>query len=220
MTHPTNKAYRVRAVHCDYRSSDEEVYQALKRATDPLDRAWEKLGRARRIGIKFNQDWVAERVVIPRGTPPAVGQRPGGAGGAAPAAGAHPRGNLRDRCGRGRHLGRGRLTDRAQPCCRCCANSTCRSIEGHHEPVTLGQCARRRVDVRALPGPPALDRGGRGDLGAEAEEPRVHGHHPVPEEPVRPDAHAAGWPAAPLLPPPGAHALHAGRPGAHLSTRR
>ena len=59
MTPQTNKDYHVRAVHCDYRSSDEEVYQALKRATDPLDAAWEKLRKARRIGIKFNQDWVA-----------------------------------------------------------------------------------------------------------------------------------------------------------------
>jgi uncharacterized protein (DUF362 family) len=54
-------------VHCDYRSSDEEVYQALKRAVDPLDAAWEKLGKARRIGIKFNQDWVASRVVMHEG---------------------------------------------------------------------------------------------------------------------------------------------------------
>ncbi len=61
------KAYRVRAVHCDYRSSDEEVYQALKRATDPLSRSWEKLGRARRIGIKFNHHWAAGRVVMHAG---------------------------------------------------------------------------------------------------------------------------------------------------------
>ena len=46
----------VRAVHCDYRASDEEIYQALKRATDPLTRAWDRLARARRIAIKFNQD--------------------------------------------------------------------------------------------------------------------------------------------------------------------
>lgn len=55
-------SYRVRAVQCDYRSSDEEVYQALKRATDPLDKAWEKLSKARRIGIKFNQDWSPNRL--------------------------------------------------------------------------------------------------------------------------------------------------------------
>ena len=49
--------YQVRAVHCDHRASDEEVYQALKRATAPLARSWEKLKAARRIAIKFNQDW-------------------------------------------------------------------------------------------------------------------------------------------------------------------
>ena len=54
--------YHVRAVHCDYRAADEEVYQALKRATAPLDDAWAKLAKARRIGIKFNQDWVASNV--------------------------------------------------------------------------------------------------------------------------------------------------------------
>ena len=58
------KGYRVRAVRCDHTASDEEVYRALKRATDPLDRAWERLGSARRIGIKFNQDWSPDRVVM------------------------------------------------------------------------------------------------------------------------------------------------------------
>ena len=48
--------YSVRAVHCDYRATEEEVYQALKRATDPLTRAWERLEKAGTIGIKFNQD--------------------------------------------------------------------------------------------------------------------------------------------------------------------
>lgn len=62
MNTPANQPYHVRAVQCDYRCSDEEVYQALKRATDPLDQAWEKLSHARRIGIKFNQDWVHEKV--------------------------------------------------------------------------------------------------------------------------------------------------------------
>ena len=55
MTEST-RAYKVRAVHCDYRATDEEVYQALKRATDPLTEAWDKLRKAKRIGIKFNQD--------------------------------------------------------------------------------------------------------------------------------------------------------------------
>ena len=51
------KDYQVRAVHCDHRASDEEVYQALKRATAGLDRSWNRLKAARRIAIKFNQDW-------------------------------------------------------------------------------------------------------------------------------------------------------------------
>ena len=48
--------YTVRAVHCDYRVDEEEVYAALKRATDPLTETWDRLRRAKRIGIKFNQD--------------------------------------------------------------------------------------------------------------------------------------------------------------------
>jgi uncharacterized protein (DUF362 family) len=54
-------SYRVRAVHCDHRASDEEIYAALQRATAPLDRAWERLARAQRITVKFNQARVAER---------------------------------------------------------------------------------------------------------------------------------------------------------------
>ena len=54
--------YRVRAVHCDHRASDEEVYQALVRATSPLDRSWAKLKRAGRIMIKFNQAFLPENL--------------------------------------------------------------------------------------------------------------------------------------------------------------
>jgi len=46
----------VRATHCEYQADDESVYQALRRATDPLTRTWERLQRADRIGIKLNQD--------------------------------------------------------------------------------------------------------------------------------------------------------------------
>ncbi|MFH1085556.1 MAG: DUF362 domain-containing protein [Chloroflexota bacterium] len=53
--------YRVRAVHCDHLASDEVVYQALKRATDPLTRSWDKIRRARRITIKFNQVFPPDR---------------------------------------------------------------------------------------------------------------------------------------------------------------
>jgi hypothetical protein len=59
--------HRVRAVHCDHRASDEEVYAALKRVTAPLDRAWEKLKKARRIGIKFNFAWPPEQLVYHEG---------------------------------------------------------------------------------------------------------------------------------------------------------
>lgn len=62
-----SKTFRVHAVYCDYRASDEEIYQALKRATDPLSRSWEKLRRARRIGIKFNHHWSPSRVVMHQG---------------------------------------------------------------------------------------------------------------------------------------------------------
>ena len=58
-----SSSYRVRAVHCDHRASDEEVYQALKRATDPLERSWAKLEAAQRITVKFNQAWPPERLV-------------------------------------------------------------------------------------------------------------------------------------------------------------
>jgi uncharacterized protein (DUF362 family) len=59
--------YHVRAVHCDYRASDEEIYQALKRSMEPLTAAWDKLRKAKRIAIKFNTDWPRERVVMHQG---------------------------------------------------------------------------------------------------------------------------------------------------------
>lgn len=60
----SNAQYKVRAVHCDYNAEDEVVYEALKRATAPLDKAWAKLRRANRIAIKFNQDKAPERTVM------------------------------------------------------------------------------------------------------------------------------------------------------------
>jgi uncharacterized protein (DUF362 family) len=59
--------FHVQAVYCDYRSGDEAVYQALKKATAPLTQAWEKIKRARRIAIKFNQDFMPTRVVTYQG---------------------------------------------------------------------------------------------------------------------------------------------------------
>jgi uncharacterized protein (DUF362 family) len=59
--------YVVRAVSCDHAATDEEVYQSLKRATDPLDRSWDKIRAAGRITIKFNQAWPPERLVYLNG---------------------------------------------------------------------------------------------------------------------------------------------------------
>jgi hypothetical protein len=54
-------------VACDHRADDEQVYEALVRATAPLSRAWERLERASTIALKFNQDWRLERVLMHEG---------------------------------------------------------------------------------------------------------------------------------------------------------
>jgi uncharacterized protein (DUF362 family) len=51
---------QVRAVHCDYHASDDLVYEALKHCTSPLTHAWHKLSNAKRIAIKFNQDYAPQ----------------------------------------------------------------------------------------------------------------------------------------------------------------
>lgn len=50
----TEKAYQVRASHCDHRADDEEIYQVLKRTTEPLTQTWERLEKAKKIALKFN----------------------------------------------------------------------------------------------------------------------------------------------------------------------
>ena len=57
MMNTTHSNHQVRAVHCDYRATDDIVYAALKRCTSPLTHAWQKLSNAKRIAIKFNQDY-------------------------------------------------------------------------------------------------------------------------------------------------------------------
>ncbi len=59
--------YRVRAVHCDHRAEDEAVFEALKKATGPLDRTWARLKAANTIAVKFNQDYRPNRVVMFKG---------------------------------------------------------------------------------------------------------------------------------------------------------
>ena len=70
----TKSDYKVRAIHCDHLADDETVYQALKRATAPLEKSWAKLRAAKSIAIKFNQDWVLDRVIMVRGPAPPVGE--------------------------------------------------------------------------------------------------------------------------------------------------
>ena len=47
--------YTVRAAHCDHQTAtNEQVYETLRRITDPLTSSWEKLEKAGKIVIKFN----------------------------------------------------------------------------------------------------------------------------------------------------------------------
>jgi uncharacterized protein (DUF362 family) len=56
------KEYKVRASHCHHRASEEEIYQVLRRTTDPLQRSWAKLEKARRVVLKFNMIKPRERI--------------------------------------------------------------------------------------------------------------------------------------------------------------
>ncbi len=56
--------FQVRAVHCDHQADDDEVYEALRRATLPLTRAWQRLRRAGVIAVKFNQDYDPKQVPV------------------------------------------------------------------------------------------------------------------------------------------------------------
>ena len=47
---------KVSAVHCHYHASEAQIYEALVRATAPLTEAWQRIRKAKRIGLKFNQD--------------------------------------------------------------------------------------------------------------------------------------------------------------------
>ena len=57
-----DRQYTVRASHCDHRASEEEIYEVLKRTTDPLKCSWQKLEKARRIVLKFNMIKPPERI--------------------------------------------------------------------------------------------------------------------------------------------------------------
>ena len=57
-----DRQYTVRASHCHHRASEKEIYEVLKRTTDPLDQSWKKLEKARRIVLKFNMIKPPERI--------------------------------------------------------------------------------------------------------------------------------------------------------------
>jgi nitroreductase len=57
-----DRQYSVRAGHCDHRASEETVYETLRRITEPLERSWEKLEKAKQIAIKANIVWPPERL--------------------------------------------------------------------------------------------------------------------------------------------------------------
>lgn len=56
------REYRVRAAQCNHRTSDEEIYQVLRRVTEPLKRSWERLESANLIAIKFNMMKPREKI--------------------------------------------------------------------------------------------------------------------------------------------------------------
>ena len=62
-----SKQYTVRAVHCHHEVTEEETYQALRRATEPLTGAWARLEKAGRIGLKINQDMRLDELVRHKG---------------------------------------------------------------------------------------------------------------------------------------------------------
>ncbi|MDA0333848.1 MAG: DUF362 domain-containing protein [bacterium] len=56
------RAYRVRASYCDHRATEDEIYEVLRRTTDPLTRSWERLEKAKRVVMKFNMTKPRQRV--------------------------------------------------------------------------------------------------------------------------------------------------------------
>ena len=56
------KGFKVRAIPCSHRASQEEIYQRLKSVTAPLTRSWEKIEKARKVGIKVNMQMRTEDI--------------------------------------------------------------------------------------------------------------------------------------------------------------
>lgn len=56
------KNYKVRATHCSHQATLDEIYAKLVEITDPLDRSWDKIAKARRIGIKVNMQMRTDNI--------------------------------------------------------------------------------------------------------------------------------------------------------------
>lgn len=54
--------FRVRASYCDHRATEDEIFDVLRRTTDPLTRSWDRLEKARRVVLKFNMTKPKKRV--------------------------------------------------------------------------------------------------------------------------------------------------------------
>ena len=59
-----SKNYAVRAAHCSHQAPYEKIYETINRIVEPLDRAKEKLAKARKIVIKTNMAWPSDRIAI------------------------------------------------------------------------------------------------------------------------------------------------------------
>jgi len=64
---PAHELPKVRAVRCDHTADSHAVYEALQRATAPLEAAWARLSKAKTIAIKFNQDKALDHVILFKG---------------------------------------------------------------------------------------------------------------------------------------------------------
>jgi uncharacterized protein (DUF362 family) len=56
------KDYTVRATHCSHKAPRDEIYRKLVEITAPLDRSWQKIEQARRIGIKINMQMRSDNI--------------------------------------------------------------------------------------------------------------------------------------------------------------
>ncbi len=56
------KDYKVRATYCSHKASREEIYEHLVAITAPLSRSWEKIEKARKVGLKVNMQMRTQNI--------------------------------------------------------------------------------------------------------------------------------------------------------------